>query len=36
MIARIVLVTGDFARTLKQEHGAPILGIVALPLNSAA
>ncbi|MDA8520638.1 amino acid ABC transporter permease [Acidovorax sp. NCPPB 4044] len=30
------LVTGDFARTLKQEHGALISGIVALTLNSAA
>ncbi|KQR45793.1 amino acid ABC transporter permease [Acidovorax sp. Leaf160] len=31
-----LLVTGDFARTLKQEHGALISGIVALTLNSAA
>ncbi|GAA6119867.1 amino acid ABC transporter permease [Acidovorax sp. FG27] len=31
-----LLVTGDFARTLKQDHGALISGIVALTLNSAA
>jgi polar amino acid transport system permease protein len=31
-----LLVTGDLARTLKQEHGALISGVVALTLNSAA
>jgi len=31
-----LIVTGELARTLKQEHGALISGIVALTLNSAA
>jgi len=31
-----LIVTGDLARTLKQEHGALISGVVALTLNSAA
>jgi len=31
-----LLITGDLARELKQEHGALISGIVALTLNSAA
>jgi len=31
-----LLVTGELARTLKQEHGALISGVVALTLNSAA
>ena len=31
-----LIVSGDLARTLKQEHGALISGVVALTLNSAA
>ena len=31
-----LLISGDLARTLKQEHGALISGIAALTLNSAA
>jgi polar amino acid transport system permease protein len=31
-----LIVTGELARTLKQEHGALISGVVALTLNSAA
>ena len=31
-----LLIDGDLARTLKQEHGALISGVVALTLNSAA
>ena len=30
------LISGDLARTLKQDHGALISGVVALTLNSAA
>ena len=31
-----LIISGDLARTLKQEHGALISGVVALTLNSAA
>ena len=31
-----ILIDGELARTLKQEHGALISGVVALTLNSAA